>query len=397
MFKNIKTLLGLLSVFIVGWFLGYVNFPEVEWESTFWIGFIAAFCIIALGYFVFSSYFRKSKELTIKFNVYLLVTAFLGICSSVSLSYKNRFYVDQLKENSKEIVELSRQFDSVQQRQQMPLLVSLLEKVEKELDNEVERTLSVGTIDQISNFSKSLEVYKFHAENHLSFGEYSIERSHLFLNLCKLNIESSTFERIKREVQFTNLKLSNVELSNLDLSGIDFRNSSLIGVDFSNSNLREANFGNCTLARSKFKNAQLKGSNLISADLSWTNGDFADFSYTRLKAANFRGASLIGTDFRHSKFKNTSIKVADMTKSNLRGVELRTVEMQGANFDSATLINLSVIGGSMLNSNFSNALVDSTFLHRLSSTSCIGAKDELVQYISSPDTSGIRTRRLKMK
>src|SRR5262249_17519619 len=131
------------------------------------------------------------------------------------------------------------------------LLNDILDKVDDDLKNNPNRNLTDKTIANIVKaFNNSFIPYRNWEGDSLSEKGLSPERGQLLLALYKKNMDSSSFNKIKRSADF---------------SGSDLKYGDLGGIDLNGANLENADFSNANLSGANLKGADLRGANLYGA------------------------------------------------------------------------------------------------------------------------------------
>jgi uncharacterized protein YjbI with pentapeptide repeats len=193
--------------------------------------------------------------------------------------------------------------DSVRQNGLVKFMSTLFEKIENELAQNPDRTLSDGTISQIAALSEGFKPYAIVHGGRLSEAPLSPERGHLLLLLLGTEIDSGSWSRI----------LSNVTFANADLKGADLRDAMLQGAKLTNANLTDAN---------------LTGTNLYTSDLRFTNLSGADLSQIDLRKCDLTLADLSWADMKHADLTEAILNGAQLTSANMRYTQLNKAVAQ---------------------------------------------------------------------
>ncbi len=363
--KQKRTLLiGIILSIIVGWVLGFLRLPYVEKNASFLLGFIAglaAFSLVLLFLFVW-----KKNSLLVRWlgekpmaadavnptktytMIGVLVALFIvlgGLVSSFLLFKQNAFSKNQAQQQRQVIAEQSALMASTRKSNLLVLMNTLFDKVDKELKNTPERTLSNETIERIAALNYAFKPYRYMEGDSLSAQKLSPERGQLLLVLTKMDIAPSTFEKIKQKTAF-----SEADLRGANLEGADLRGVNLSEANLSDANLKGANINHANLSKANFWGANLEG---------------ADFRSTNLKRVDFRWANLNHANLQEANLDGVNMSNAKLRKADLSDVKMQWAELSGAMFNEANLERVDFFGSNLSKVNLSEANLTDANLRRL--------------------------------
>ena len=246
----------------------------------------------------------------------------------------------------------------------MPLMKSLLEQINTEVESSPSRTLSEKLIKQIAILSDSFlaEHYNYVESDSLHEEELIWERGQLLLFLISMDLDSTSFYQIKQHVSFSKADLEGADLKALNLSGINLMSAHLKGADLSRANLSKANLKGANLWGAKLTGANLQQAALNRIDLRWSTADSvtmaeADLSGAFLESAKVRNAHLSGTLARHAFFSG-----ALFNESIFIGTDLFRTDLRRAHFLNSRLSEVDLSEGNISEANFDHATLDSVLL-----------------------------------
>ena len=255
---------------------------------------------------------------------------------SLFFIYKqNEFSKNQLNHQNQRINQQSQLIESTRKSNLIVLMNDIFDKIDIELKNSPKRTLSNNTIARIVALNHSFQPYRLLEGDSLSEKKWSPERGLLLIGLASMNMDSSSFNQIKRKTSFLGADLRDADLKGFDLNGIDLISANLKGADLKETNLDKAILSDANLWGANLQMAKLRESILHRADLSWANLNEAD-----LKKANLNGAIL----------NDTKLK-----KANLNEIEMEWAISRHAFYNESILINANLTGTDLAKSNFSKA------------------------------------------
>ncbi len=395
-------LIGIFLSGIVGWTLGFLRLPYLNKNFSFLLGFITCLAIVGLT-FIFISIWKKNALLhnllskndhpqnaksTFSF-VWFLVSGIIvlgGLMSSFFIYQQHQFSKVQIQNQNKKLAQQSELIVAAKKSNAIVIVNNLLDKIDDELKNKSQRTLSENTIERIAALNFSFEPYSYWEGDTLSKRKWSPERGQLLLGLSKMKIDSISFQKIKSITSFLGADLQGANLKNADLNGVDLRNANLTDADLSGANLNEANLRKAVLLRCNLEKLKLKNANLEYVDLRWAEMNGANLEGINLYTANLANAKLRGVDLRKSNLEWADLRGAflnksDLTEANLTGanmgkanlteadltkVNLKFADLNGLNLTKTTLLEVGL---------FNAGVVEENWFEKLTEWQVIGAKE----------------------
>lgn len=405
----------------MGWSLGYLRLPYIKENKAFWVGVAACLAGIVLLFTVLYMWNRNElftqllgKKRTIEdknaSKTYRWLWAMVAGCvllgaglSSYLIHRQNKSFKIQTNRQNKRIQEQSEIIESIRKSNLEFLKTSLLDRIEIELANSPDRTLSELTIHRLQSAVKySFTPYRYLQDDTLSDVALSPERGQLLESLWKLNIDSVTFAKIKLKVSFAQADLSKVNLSNADLSYIDLRGAmlreaNLSGVNLQNSDLRKADFWGANLSGGNLSNSDLR-----RANLAWAEMNKVDMHESNLNSANLTSAQLIESDLRGALLKWATFNGTLLNRVNLEDADLLHSYLMMANFTECnltrTIIRQSDLTSTILkNVELTGADIEPEWMDMLMEWEVEGAADIAKRYTIIPRDSTPGNLFYKMK
>jgi uncharacterized protein YjbI with pentapeptide repeats len=397
---NTKRILysGFILGGVLGWMLGFLRFPYVEMHRSFLPGLICGFAVMIFIWLVVSN--REKKQEQQKKYVFVnkaltLFAFFIVICCvvvSILLFKQSMSLRNQLAVQEKKIKDLSEQALSAASGNLAGLMQRILDDVANELEANPGAVLSDTLVNKIAAVSHTFKPYKYFTGDSLTERIASPERGQLLLALLLMDMDSASFEKVKRNVTFSyadlhGAYLRGANLSNADLKGANFQSADLSKALFLGADLSDAN-----LYAAKLDSALLDMAILKRADMRW-----ARLNYATLKMANMNGAQMMHSQFIHAVLFNANMQWADMSgaifreagmyKSNLMGSIVNNTNFTKANLDRSNLrliqADASIFNGVQLHA----AIADSSWFNNMEVWRLIG-KDEIKNtYILVNDTT----------
>ena len=402
----IGILLGILAGGVIGWGLGFLRFPYLEKDSSFWVGVCAGIAVTVVFFaliFIRRQYTSakrgalaatsrkppKTYVIVAGLLTFLILGAFIG--SFVTREGRKQLKATVLKQKQ-EIREQAVLIEANRSLNQAQMMSEVLKGVKAELILSPENELSDSSITAIAILCDALEPYRYFRKDHLSEKKLSPERGQLLLTLANLKIDSSSFAKVKSRASFSYADLKGADLKNVDLSGAD-----LFGADLSDANLHSANLFGADLGKTNFwgaklDSADLSQANLIRADLKWAdlNGAIlvaatlngAILESAKLRKANFSGATLhytkaSGAIFNEANLTQVDCFGADLTKANFTKAIFTEARLRGADLDQADL------SGAKL----ANTCIEEDWFKKAEEWRLTGSDEIRQKYEVGPDTS----------
>ncbi len=354
----------------IGWVAGFLRLPSFENNHSFLLGFSSAIAFVFLV-LILRKIWNKNKDLiqslhnqsdtslqvkNYQFVWTILTVLILSACAlNLFFIHKHREYSkDQVIQQNQKILEQSQLIESTRKSNLLVLMNNLYDKIDKELDQDPKRKLSEKTMARIEALNHSFQPYAIFEQDSLSEKSWSPERGQLLLTLASMNMDTSSFNQIKRRISFAGADLRKADLSEMNLSGIDlkkanFKEATLHSTNLSNAEVSDANFFGANLIEAKLENSILHRVNF-----SWANLNNANLSKSNLNGVTLDDAQLRNTNLQQikmiwAKSNNAMYNNADLTGSDLSGTELKNANLGNANF-SNTILKWVDLGDAILDS-----------------------------------------------
>jgi len=364
---------------LVGWFFGYINFPFIDQSQSFWVGLLGGLAIMLLVIAITKSRSKLYNQGKTSPKASLLLPIIIAILfiSVLFLFVKNRSLESSVSILKGQIPNTN-SISSSQQVKFLAVMNSLLDTVGNELKSSKDNTISTSTIGRIVAFSKTIESYQFITSDTGVVKKFSPVKGQLLLGLIHMNMDSSSFTQIKKQVSFAGADLRNINLCGYNLAGINlkeanFEGSSLNGTNLSNSNLFGGNFH-----KTDMRDVNLSHSLLRRANLSWSNLSGSILIKANVEKVDLRNAKLNRTDLRGALFNGSILNSAMLIGADLTGCKLNRATLRATNLSNAKLINVPIQNSTFVDVNLTNTQVDSAWLDDLKKWK-IDGQDELVK------------------
>ena len=371
---------------------------------SFLLGFVACLVFLSLGLilsFVWNKHSflirllvknptTKDSKNVAKTNVliWILVPVIIvlgGLVSSFLIFKQNELSKSQTQYQNKRVEQREELLASIRTSSLVFLMRNILDKVDDELKNNPKRTLSDETIARIAALSYSFKPYRYLEGDSLSEKKYSPERGQLLLALSKMNIDSSSFDKIKSKAPFSSADLREADLIKANLRGADLRKANLNDADLRWANLNEADLRGANLRGANLRKANLRGADLNGTDMRWADLNGADLKRADLNGADLTSAKLRKADLSGSDFKWADLNGALLNEANLAGVDLSGTDLRRANLNKANLSGVEL---------FKVAVEEENWLEKLNEWRVTGAKEIQERYKIVDDITGRSKYRL---
>lgn len=366
---------------MLGWGLGYLRFPQLERNSSFWVGFATCLAVALLLLSLLAIWNRNALLLRIlgkrqppqdapaPARVYTAIWIMVALCMVLSASvsswmiYQQQVWLESnaqhQRQKAREQMELTA---SVRNSSQIFLMGDFLDHVGDELEQNPNRTLRDATIARIAALSHSFQPYRNLAGDSLSSLRLSPERGQLLLALSILDMDSTTFDRIKLGTPFSEADLGGASLKGADLRGANLKGANLRGANLEGAHLQGADLRDASLWGANLNHAHLEGATLIRADMRWAelnsavlnaaNLDGVDLSNAKMRKADLEGATFRWGNAGGALLHETNLTAVDMIgtslartqlgRANLSKANLRMVVLTDARFDKTDLTQARV-------------------------------------------------------
>ena len=347
----------------------------------------------------------KNKGLNY-FGIFIGLIGLVGF--GIVISKQNELLKKQTEIQNIQLLQQSELKESIRKSGLVNLMAKLLEKVEIELIQN--RKLSDETISRITDLSHSFEPepYIYLETDSLLKKKPSRERGQLLLALCRMNIDSISFEKIKTNVSFAGADLSKSNLSEINLSGANlactvFREAVLKNSNFEKADLRGADFWAANLNYSNLKKAKLNRSNLSWAEVNNVDLSLADLRDINLQSAKLRNANLLEAKIRTGNLQHAICPNAIFEKVDLKDANLNHANLENANFTNADLRRANLSEAFFKNTILTDALLTEAgiftndWIQMLSNWKVVGADSIQKKYKIADKVFGVANFELGKK
>lgn len=348
--KSIGNVFKALVLLSIGWTIGYIRLPEIQIESTFWLGFSIAG---VLFFFVFSSFpLLKRRSKSFPKVAFIVIALFLLVIGLQFLEIKKNEYEDVMK--SSEVDELKSLVEFEKQMRLSPLIDHLIASL-NQLENNESKQIDNASIAKLKALDNYFIPYEYKENCTLLEQKVSPEKGYLLLSLLNSDLDSASLSKVIGEISFEGSSLRNANLSGYDLRSINLdgsdlqgadlshsllKGASLRGVDFTKANLSNACIDSCILNRSNAQWAVLSGASLVGSQ-----AEGCSWSFAVLDSAVLSGATI----------KNTNLEGAILSYANLDSALLYYDTLTGAHL-SQTIFTVKKMSRTLID----NVEVDST-------------------------------------
>lgn len=409
-----KLLIGLVLGGGLGWVLGFLRFPFVEKNDSFWMGFLACLAFLLL-FFILLYIWNKHRFLVRVLGsggstqganaghkayasilgLTLLLVAVGGLVAGYLIQQQNAQMKSQYQEQEEKIRAQSELIESIKQSNRGFLIADVLDAAREELKENGSGVLSGEMVGRIAALGNSLEPYRYFEEGEMSGRKLSPERGQLLAALAFMQIDSSSFAEVKEATSFAAADLSGLTLLGVDLSGADLRGANFESADLSGSNLREAD-----LRKAFLKSAALDSADLYKADFRRAQMQWAGLNAANLKKANLNGADLSQAQLRNANLDSALFQWATATGVLLQNANLQHADLLGSLLPKANLSGADLREASLVRVDLAEAIFKATdlrqtavqheeWLERLQEKQVIGADEVRGQYKMVEDTTKV--------
>ena len=305
-----------------------------------------------------------------------------GSISNILIYQKNKL----IKYQNILIEQKSAQIESERNSSLVHLMGNILDKVDDELTNNPQRILSDETIARIAALSYSFKPYSYFVGDSLSEKKYSPERGQLLLALSKMNIDSSSFDKIKLKASFSEADLRGADLNKADLrwanlNKANLKDADLRGANLNNTDLRSANLWGADLRKADLRKADLKRANLSWADMNGTDLRMASLDGADMTSTKVRKANLTGADLKFAKLNGAFFNESNLTGADLNGTNLTRANLSKINLSETNLIYVNLSEADLNEADLSNVKLnkavvkEENWLEKLNEWQVTGAKE----------------------
>lgn len=367
-----KLIIVLLCLFI-GWLLGYLQFPYLQLESDFWVGFAIAACIALFVQLSWSSEKKKKTAAVFALAILLVISGWLVSQFmhqknvNAFTSEKKSFFLDQAK-----------LIESMQKEAYASQLGNVLNAIDLELNSAEHDTLSQSLISRISKLCYGLKPYQNYSGDSLYDQALSPERGQLLLALLNLPIDSSSLLKIKQSADFSSCDLSGAnlegqDLSHLNLSRANLEGANLQGTHWEGVNLSYANLWGAKINRSHFLRSQLKGANLNWSILTHSKFDSCQMRGTKFNDATLENAVIHQSYLRWAEMKRSNLEHSRISHSDFKLSKLSEARFKEALLDEVYLVKSEINGVDFTRTNFNQLAIEEDWYSILEKSKCLGS------------------------
>ncbi len=400
---------------VVGWTLGYLRLPYIEKNYSFWAGFLACvgFVLFVLvtnllwgksGLFnsrtqtssvtEVDDEYKSPKKLGYSWLMILTAAIVVGLAVGFIINRQDMLQERQVSLQNQKYQEILSIAVSNQKSNQYFLTNNIIEKIKLEQKVNNSKAISDALISEISGLCQSFQPFQYFDGDSLSSYKRSPARGQLLLSLIVLDLDSISFNKIKKRVSFSHSDLRGVRLDHLDLSGIDLshsdlQGSNLKGSDLSFSNLRKANMWDCS-----FDSANLSYADIRQGILSWS-----EMNNVTVTNSNLDGCLMENVKARNSKFTGSTMQLSTLNGSIFKHSQLDSVDLvfsvlnkanfNGASFKWAVLRKADLTDASLKNTTLNHTEVEELWFNNFSGWQLEGSQDILSNYLIYHDSTNV--------
>lgn len=245
------------------------------------------------------------------FNVILSkTTAIIGLLGSAGYYFDHKN--NQLVDTQNDIIFQQSNIADAERKGSLAILFEdLFKKIESEIQQSKDNSLSQELIAQIATLSNSLRPYKYSLikDDPLKNYSFSAEKGHLLSVLSLTEINPKSLNDIYRKGNWKNCDLNGSNLQGAYLSHIDLSNSNLTETIFSDAIMNGVILNNCVIEKTKFIETELKSARFNS----YIYG--ANFDEAELISANFQNSKIDSSNFSRAYLDSTDFSEVELTKS----------------------------------------------------------------------------------
>ncbi len=401
--QKLKYLLFLILSLVTGWFFGFIKLPYFKASYDYYLGIISSICFLALSILIYWIFNKKDiypENSNFSFKRYLAPTmTSAAIIFGIFNFWKNSQLQNQLSKTESELSIAKEKNNIEDEKLKLGLLqnlanlysqVKFTQHNQEELDEIVNRIVAE---------SGTLKVHNLWNPEIMNYSSLSTSRGILLLDLCRMDMDSISFSKIKQNINFSGADLRHADLHDLNLSGINLNYSNLEGANLQRTNLNNAELRGANLSYANLNNSSLEWTNLVSSNLQWaqiseaylqeTRFDSADLSYSNLSKSKMKYVKFIGTKLINSIFYQAYIGYgflngADFTNANLTEANLSNIIISNTNLDKSNLNDIIINSNWIENLKKVNPELISNVLNKYQIiTDSISIKDSIIYKLSS--------------
>lgn len=323
-----------------------------------------------------------------KENRKLLTGIFLGalLAGIAVFLYMSKVNKNRLDFQQKQLDQQAELMDSIRSSGLPGLLKNVLDKIDAELKDNPNRTLSDETIVRIAALCYASKPYLRPEGDSLTAGKVSPERGQLLLFLTAMKLDSNTMLKIKQLSSFEGADLREADLKGTDLSKMNLKGANLKGADLQGANLSKADLSFANLWGANLSQVNLYGANLKRAELSWAdlneaelisvNLHEADLVSAQMRKAMLRGSFLQWADFSGAFLNEADLANSDMFRATLKRTQLEKADLSGSILTYAILSEANLSESNLTGADLTNLIIaEKEWLSLLDGWKVTGAKD----------------------
>ena len=330
------------------------------------------------------------------------------IVITVGVFWLNDWFKHQREFHGIQIKQQAELIESNKKSGYVHLVANMLDLIDAELKDNPKRTLSDETINRIISLCYFLKPYVNREGDSLSSKLLSPERGQLLFVLAKLNLDTTSMNKIRKQATVPGADLREADLSGADLHEMDLRSADLKGANLKGVNLSKAHLEGSILWGANVSEANLDGTFFKSADMRWSDLNSSsllkadlqevDLTSAQLRKTDLRGAVMKWVDLTGSFLNEAKLDSADMFRAMLRRSQLTSASLVGTNLNLANLSEANLTDTNFTDANISDVIVsEQAWLSRFTEWKVVGGEDLQKKYKLMEDRSEKEVRWLVKK
>lgn len=321
----------------------------------------------------------KHTYLELNFILLLfLFTIILGwCCSNINYYYLTTLFA--IKNEKLHDLRLSSNMNI--QIEKCKVLIELVENLDSSKIYSVNKSKYGEMLNRIVLLSSGSKIY---SDYKLERDEYYIGsnvRKKLLLALVKTKIDSFSFKKIKKNMVFYGVDLSNNNLQFLNLDGIDLRYANLSCTNMVRINLDSANLNGANISRANLDRVSLVEANLISSNLNGVCINEVNLKGAKLDSSNLSYININNSNLENSSFIQSNLNNSMLYNSNLSSCLFMSTNLINAVFTNSTLYNIDIYNSSLGSALFENVVVKNNLKGQLFEKNNVGLDTLFSKYI----------------
>lgn len=249
-------------------------------------------------------------------------TAIIGLLGLAGYYFDHKN--NQLVDTQNEIIYQQSNIADAERKGSLAILFEdLFNKIEAEINQSKDNSLSPELVAQIITLSNSLRPYNYTLKQNdpLKGFAFSAEKGHLLGVLSLTEINPKSLDEIYRSGNWKNCDLNGSNFTGAYLGNIDLSNSNLKETIFSDAILNRSTLNNCVIIETKFIEAKMNSarikSNIYGANFDEADLISANFFDSKIDSTNFSRAYLMQTDFSEVTLTNSYFIDCDLENSTI--------------------------------------------------------------------------------